>query len=251
MLLVLPSFASQTMTTYNIYDNTNYSNVIGYYTIRNVSGSVYDIDLVVITNYGGVINNAIRTFNSNYSNSNDFDSASTDAYNYLYNNISIESNEVLGQGNFTQVVSWLSGFVDSNFRQYQGYIDSYYNLNQNYTTQIENAEASAYQDGYNAGININQTASYNTGYDTGYNAGFSEGQQASADNGYLNGYNDGVTSSNGAMRFIYAFFSAPFVFISNLFNFELFGINFYTIILTILSIVLIYFVLKFVLSRIK
>lgn len=249
LLSIVPyCFASTDVTLFNIYDTSNSNNVIGYYSIHEINNSnVYDLDNVYIFTTNGVIENALRTFNNDYISTNDIDFAIDSTQAYINNNTSIESTSQLGQGAISLVRSWLLGYVVSLSRNvYLSNMNEIINYRDNYSTAISNA----YSNGYNVGYNEGLTENNNISYDNGFNDGYSAGRTDAGTSGYNAGYTDGTTDSNGAWKFIYALFTAPFIFIGNLFSFKLFGIDFYQIILSILSFVLIFFVLRFILSRI-
>lgn len=248
----MPCFASTDATLYAIYDTSNSNNVIGYYSVRSIGGTnVYDIDWVYFTDFNGVINDAITTFINTYNETYDDNQAFDEALDYITNNISIESNSLNGTALNSTIRSWLVGYVNSNFNLYSSYLSQYYTLRNSYNTALVNE----YQSGYRAGFDIGRTGRDESYYKDGYNQGLIDGRSEVADlqnnNAYLVGYNDGVNSANGGPKFIYSFFSAPFVFMRSLFNFEIFGVNFYQIVLTLLSMVLVFFVLKFILSKVS
>jgi len=75
---------------------------------------------------------------------------------------------------------------------------------------------------------------YNNGYDKGFTDGYKEAQ---------NLYDDGKVNANFA-SFMFAIFDAPFNVIRNIFDFEIFGIDLANFILTIISLILVFWVLR-------
>lgn len=74
-------------------------------------------------------------------------------------------------------------------------------------------------DGYNKGYDKGKNDGYNSGYDVGVDFGYS--------GGYHDGFNKGVSESNDYtfLGLISACIDAPITYFTNLFNFELLGVN--------------------------
>lgn len=85
--------------------------------------------------------------------------------------------------------------------------------------------------------------SYFNGEQVGYDNGFSAGSSAS----YNQGYNDGLNESDIAENTILTIFSAPTYILATIFDFELFGINLYSLICFFLTLTIVAFILKRVL----
>ena len=78
-------------------------------------------------------------------------------------------------------------------------------------------------------------AAYNNGYNSGYDQGYKEGEY------------DGMNSTSILKSVILTVMSGPFVIVSNALNFEIFGINIYTFIQIILTILIV----AFLITRLK
>ena len=61
---------------------------------------------------------------------------------------------------------------------------------------------------------------------------------------YLNGFNDGLESSDTFKDTLVTMFSSPTYIFSTIFDFELFGINFYQIIKVIITAMVVIFIVK-------
>lgn len=87
---------------------------------------------------------------------------------------------------------------------------------------------------------VNYDTVYDIIYDdigtTRYNAGFSDGESK--------GMTDGLNASGMVKNVIFTVLSAPFIIISNAFNFDIFGISVYSIICILLTLMLVAFVIK-------
>ena len=109
-----------------------------------------------------------------------------------------------------------------------------------------------YADGYNDGYEIGQQDGYNWGYDIGEQNGYLQGVEVSYDVGYNNGYadghaqgeTDGLNTAEAGKNLILTIFSVPTYVLSNVFNFEIFGINLYSLICFLLTISIVGIVLK-------
>lgn len=109
-----------------------------------------------------------------------------------------------------------------------------------------------YSDAYNEGYEVGELAGYNWGYDIGEENGYNEGVRVSYDVGYDNGYSDGyrqgetngLDASETGKNLILTIFSVPTYVLSNVFNFEIFGINLYSLICFLLTISIVGIVLK-------
>lgn len=102
--------------------------------------------------------------------------------------------------------------------------------NQGYTNGYETAMDGAYQDGYNTG--------YSEGNSTGYRNGYANGESA--------GYNQGVLDSNdySFLSLTSAVFDAPVTILTEMLNFEILGFNMRTLVLSLLSLALVFGLIK-------
>lgn len=109
-----------------------------------------------------------------------------------------------------------------------------------------------YNEGYTEGYEIGQQDGYNWGWDIGYGNGYDDGIDVSYDVGYNNGYadghaqgeTDGLNTGETGKNLILTIFSVPTYVLSNVFNFEIFGINLYSLICFLLTISIVGIVLK-------
>ena len=92
---------------------------------------------------------------------------------------------------------------------------------------------------------------YLVGYDDGYGVGATdtwiEAYQAGETNGYLHGYSDGMSQVTGSYNLVNLFGAiadTPIVMLHGMFNFEIFGVNVLTLILSLLTSLMLLFVVK-------
>lgn len=116
-----------------------------------------------------------------------------------------------------------------------------------------------YDDGFDTGYDTGNTDGYNTGYDdgfvTGYDAGNSEGYVTGYNDGVEDGYTDGYSNgyhnglgmaSQGDFNTLFAAIAdTPIRFLRGLFSFDLFGISVLSIVLSLITgLVVLYLVKK-------
>lgn len=92
-------------------------------------------------------------------------------------------------------------------------------------------------------------AGYNAGFDAGFNgstydAGYTDGHEAGVDEGYANGYEKAIDEGDMASSFIWDVLSMPFVIVSSILNFEILGVNIWTLASGLLTVVLLFWILK-------
>lgn len=131
--------------------------------------------------------------------------------------------------------AWLS--------QYLPYIKVYNNANVTET----------YQAGFNDGVDsINTQQYYDNGYNTGYNVGRNSVDiNAVQTQAYSDGYNAGLLSSShdyGIKDLLYSIFDVPINVLSNLFSFTIFGSNVWAIIVSLLTILVVIWIVSKVLG---
>lgn len=80
-----------------------------------------------------------------------------------------------------------------------------------------------------------------------YNLGDAEGFERGKELSYNKGYTDGLAESDIAENTILTIFSAPTYILSTIFDFEIFGLNIYTLICFFLTLTIVSFILKRVL----
>lgn len=104
---------------------------------------------------------------------------------------------------------------------------------------LTEGEQKGYQNGFNAG----KTEGLHEGERKGYNDGLTAGREA----GYKNGYDEGYSAGSSVVQVKDVFIDileAPFNILKNSFNFEILGINFSSILVGVVSILLVGFVIR-------
>lgn len=81
-----------------------------------------------------------------------------------------------------------------------------------------------------------------------YNEGWSDGHAEGFDYGWSNGFSEGASTFDGVSLMIGTIFEAPFRFLSSFMNVSLFGINVFGVVSIIVSIALIWFVVKIIIK---
>jgi len=94
-----------------------------------------------------------------------------------------------------------------------------------------------YENGFNDGVlsvdtNVSYNEGYNSGYTSGYGVGFSDGESA------------GLNTKGTFSSLMYSIIDAPFNVLSNALNFEIFGINLSYFLIAIISLLLVFFVIR-------
>lgn len=106
-------------------------------------------------------------------------------------------------------------------------------------------DSSYYRQGYNAGYSDGQSAGYNTGYTEGQSAGYTEGYRVGSQDGYREGYYAGISLSGNDFHSLFnAIADTPILMIRSLFNFDLFGMNVFVAIMTMLTGIVVIYVVK-------
>ena len=101
-----------------------------------------------------------------------------------------------------------------------------------------NSDTLTYQDGYNLG------------YETGYSNGFTNGETSGYQNGYNTGYNTGLSDglnmaqTSNFNSLFNAIADTPVLFMRSLFGFELFGMNVFAIIMSLITGLIVIYVIK-------
>ena len=111
-----------------------------------------------------------------------------------------------------------SSFDDAYFTRYKTENNQFYLIEGVYT----------YQDAYDFIYDEIGSIRYNAGYNEGYRIGET----------------NGLNSNHFFRNLIYTIFCAPFIFLTNAFNFEIFGVNLYHIITIMITLMLVSFVIK-------
>ena len=125
----------------------------------------------------------------------------------------------------------LSDFFD-NFED-TSWSFSFYGVdstNNAYDTGFDNGYAVGHQDGYYEGVDDGRA----TGYENGY------------DDGYLVGRTDGIASANdySFLSLFGAVADTPVLMIRSLFNFDFFGVNLLTVVLSLFTALILFYLLR-------
>lgn len=98
---------------------------------------------------------------------------------------------------------------------------------------VEYAKNENYENGFNDGVSsVDTSVSYNNGYQDGYNYGFDVGESY------------GLNTGNTFSQLMYSIIDAPFNVLSNAFDFEILGINLSYFLIAIVSLLLVFFVIR-------
>ena len=117
-------------------------------------------------------------------------------------------------------------------------------------SQAENVVNSYLSGALSGAYGLTLEDAFDNGYQEGYYTGHADGEmsQYAYQNGYADGYRqgetDGLDTSETGKNLILTIFSVPSYVLSNVFNFEIFGINLYSLKCFLLTISIIGFVLK-------
>lgn len=88
---------------------------------------------------------------------------------------------------------------------------------------------------------------YTNGTNDGYNQGLTKGNEVGYANGYSDGYNQGLLESSadyGISDLLFTIYDTPFSVLYNLFSFTIFGVSFWTIISSLIAILVVLWVVK-------
>lgn len=97
-----------------------------------------------------------------------------------------------------------------------------------------------YNQGYNAGLDDNQPLVYQAGYEEGHSVGKEFGREQ----GYNNAVEEYYSDQSNFKNLMFSIIDAPFNVLSNAFDFEIFGINMSSFLITIVSLLLVFFVIR-------
>lgn len=115
---------------------------------------------------------------------------------------------------------------------------------------VQQSPSVIYNQGYNEGYRNGYEIAMDGAYQDGYNAGYSNGNTDGYRNGYANGesagYNQGVLDSNdySFLSLTSAVFDAPVTILTEMLNFEILGFNMRTLVLSLLSLALVFGLIK-------
>ena len=96
-------------------------------------------------------------------------------------------------------------------------------------------------------VSYNTTSSYGDGYNDGYNVGYGEGHSTGYTSGYNTGYTAGQQSTSRGRNLFLSIADTPMLMLRSLFNFDFFVVNFFIIVIGLLTMLfVIYLVKKFI-----
>lgn len=155
-------------------------------------------------------------------------------------------------------ISWRSNTVDYDMNSYSGTIaknllsDSHFDIPyQNPSSFLPNFTdsyhlrifislltdgGSGYSEGYQSG--------YGNGYSDGYNNGYGDGNVTGYQSGYNVGYDNGANTGNNFVRLLFAVADTPLYYLRSLFSVEIFGIKVYAVVLSMITTMVILWVVK-------
>lgn len=105
----------------------------------------------------------------------------------------------------------------------------------------------SYGNGYNQGFTDGYDNGFSQGYVDGKTDGYVQGNVAGQETGYDRGYADGVAQVSGGYNFMNLFGAiadTPIMMLHGMFNFDIFGVNVLTLILSLLTSLMLLFVVK-------
>ena len=136
--------------------------------------------------------------------------------------------------------------ANNNLKYYESSFNSINNSYLNYTNGMT-------FDMYNITISILHSSSFdsNTIYQNGYNAGYRTGYNEGYDLGYRVGKQDGYNLGNGenGRNLFLSVADTPLLMLRSLFNFEFFGLNFFIIVVGLLTFLMILYIVRHFFKR--
>lgn len=99
-------------------------------------------------------------------------------------------------------------------------------------------------DGFFEGYDAGKDVGYKEGKDVGYKEGYENGKDVGYNDGKADGYDKGMQDSGGFYSMIFAVFDAPIQVLTDMFNFEIFGVNMTAFVISIISIAVISFIVR-------
>lgn len=115
-------------------------------------------------------------------------------------------------------------------------------------SMFENNMGNDYQSGFNDGYSQGYQNGKNDGYQNGYLDGktewYDKGVQFGHDTGYQEGLEDGTNNNYGFPSLFYSIADTPVLMIQRLFNFDLFGMNVLTVVLSLFTAILLIHIAK-------
>lgn len=102
-----------------------------------------------------------------------------------------------------------------------------------------------YNNGYSAGFEAGEKQGYENGEDVGYDNGYKNGKSSGYDQGWKEGLNQGLSDDPyGFGDFAFTLLDMPGRLLANFLNFEIFGSNFAGLVASLLTVMIVFFVVK-------
>lgn len=128
----------------------------------------------------------------------------------------------------------------------------YNNYKASFTLQYVNINEGTYQNGYDVGYQQGKQEGFEEGFEQGKNEGYQEGYEEGVKNSYQEGYNDGYFDGeldgmeNGQTLYgmILGIFDAPIHVFTEMFNFEVLGVNLAGLVFSLLTLLIIVFIIR-------
>ena len=203
-----------------------------------------------------------KTFFENFSFSRDF--ISLGVTNWFYDDTSLSYNFNLldldslnDSQKFINFSPTYSGWVNQNIKVYdcdsddfiEYFVPTTFN---NLTYSIDSVDFQNFLDylsaylGYyeNNSSDIVYNYAYQQGYDSGYSAGRLVGDGQGYDLGYQNGYSQGVLDNTNIPVLLLSLADIPFSVFSQIWNFEIFGLNIYYLVVSLISLAILLWIIK-------
>lgn len=209
----------------DVFDNLTYNYSTGI-AVDDINGSYLSDNIYQIQRFApesGV------DFTFIYSYATDYDALSgSGIQSYIYGVKNFESfYQYLARFNY--VVDDMYDYLISNYNYFEMdliIIDLIQGSIPDWLQQIDDTRT--------AGYNQGKTDGYNEGYDVGYDNGESVGY----DNGFTEGETAGLNAGETLKKGIFAIFDAPVQMLQQILNFEIMGINLYSIFTFIITLCL-------------
>lgn len=265
------NYGSVTSSVYRLYFTTG----VLYFPLKsgmlagdisfNIDDSVYDSSAHHVGSYSLDTDNEVFTFYSLDNIIDNCSSSTADKYNYYF----YDTFHLIDYVVSPSIANYNSQYFDSFFYFYPIY--TYFNTNidtsmYNVTFNFSNIGGSNYQQGYDAGFVDGKAGAYDSGYQAGesagYDSGYSEGESVGYDSGYdegydsgyaegesfgyTNGFNNGVANANDySFTSLFASIAdTPILMLRSLFNFDFFGINLLTVVLSLFTALIVVYLIR-------
>lgn len=218
--------------SYQIFENL--TSEFGYFDFALVSTTIDSYDVVRFFAPSNNLINAVE-FSSNVAfsiRSDDYDTTSLGGYTPTYNN----GSKTLT--NYLLIQDIISFGTSSNVN---GTGSEYYSLFYNYVFVKPHDSTLGATWQFNLHLLNGNNASYQSGYADGYSQGHIDGSAE----GYTTGYQEALSTSTSTFNGLFnAIADTPLRFLYGLFNFDLFGISMLVIIMSLLTGIILFGVVK-------